>query len=717
MRFFLFIPEENEPESHQSFLNKYYSNKAKPLTKANVKKLEESTCQQEPADNKIPTESRAVLEPDQRNSIEHDQTESKGMLNRLNSTKFDEENQWRQTNSGISGETTESLEGASGDLTLGSNYCSPIKSRSNGENPENRPKNKRLLSPNSIKNLSPQKENADNVNNKNNQKPQRMRSPAQVPLDDVSSIMLNNLRINSPKREGSQSPVPVRDSKTETGPFMADRRFVNRYKSMECVKYSLPSYGLSAMRTSYQDAVSVDKRCNSQLSTHSEFTQNDGKFPLKSNTSELIWECVKLRKSVSKSFVLKNTSEKKLSLKVVVIGPGFQIASGTDSLLLQGNECRTINVSFCPTILGKAAGKIIFRPTRNWPEDTERSVNLWAYGGSTVLQLQGIERGPVGSAFLKMGETSHLQSTTLTRTFSIYNKGPLNGVATIFPKPKANQYINESHVLIEPNKCVIRPDCSAKISVSYKLRRKDLERFKEKSCEVLTIGTLEVIFGAEPNRQRIASMLMRKGKIPSMYQQLQFLVDDFPVASVEHFKDYREQVDSVSDLFGCFKTSEVALTINHDALDDSRDADLSGMDESVLFRTLIEVPRSNVSQSSSTDSSNEIEVMRLTVEPESLSMDTENNYRKSITIKNYFRQTQTFEIKSPALQYFICSPSSGQIKPGAELKVVIELRRGPYIMPFETEFIIYVESDCIEVPVRVSANPNDYMPKDFHGRP
>lgn len=349
---------------------------------------------------------------------------------------------------------------------------------------------------------------------------------------------------------------------------------------------------LKGLHANYNDAVTVDRRCNSQMSTHSEFTQQDGKFPLKSNSSELIWECVKLRKSITKSFVIKNTSEKKLSLKIGVYGPGFQIASRTetDSLVLQGNECRTISVTFCPTTIGKAIGKVVFRPKKNWPEDTQRSIFLWAYGGSTVLQLQGVERGPVGCSFLKMAETSSITSTTLKRTFSIYNKGPLNGVATIFVKPKTDQYINENNIVIEPNKCVIRPDCSTTINVTYKLRRRDLERLRITNCEVLTIGTLEVIFGAEANRQRIASMLTRKGDIPSMYKQLQFLVDGFPVASLEHFKDFREHIDNVSDLFGCFKTTEIALTINRTNLDESRDNDLT-MEDSVMFRSMIETPK------------------------------------------------------------------------------------------------------------------------------
>lgn len=581
------------------------------MTKSNVQLLEKTLSQNAQTSSRLEVEKQTKHQ--EHRMYEPPNNEAEGMLSRMNSTKIEEQtNEWRQWNGTASAET-ESLENgmSSSNMTIGSK-CSPIK---NQLSPPQKPlgmncgKNKRGRSPNPVQqsgihssktdqNFS-QKENTENQHAQSNRIPRRLRTPGKEPLDDVSSLM-NNLRILSPPtREASKSPkqpAMVRKCETDLKPIESrtiddQRRYATQNRTSDLAKLSLPSYGLQGLRASYQSSANpIDKRCNSQLSSHSEFSQQDGKFPLKSNTSELVWECVKLRKSVTKWFVIKNTSEKKLGMKIVVVGPGFQIASGieTDSIVLQGHECRTINVAFCPTIIGKAIGKIMFKPTKNWSEETERSVSLWAYGGSTTLQLQGIERGPVGCSFLKMGETSSITSTTLKRSFSIYNKGPLNGVATIFIKPKTNQCINESNIIIEPNKCVIRPDCSATISVSYKLRRKDLERLREPSCEVFTIGTLEVIFGSEPNRQRIATMLTRRGTIPSAYKQLEFLVNDFPVASIENFNDFREHIDNVSELFGCFKTSEIALTINRTNLDETQDADLSGMDESVLFRTIIE---------------------------------------------------------------------------------------------------------------------------------
>lgn len=698
-----------DSDSPQAFLNTLHSKRAQPLTKENVKLMEISTRMQQ-------LDFQMAIEPSQTSTQQHKtfkdlqpptKSTNEVFNHMMNSTKIDEnEKQWRQaTNSDT--ESAEDLGMTASENTLGG--YSPIKGQSPSK--DIAAKQKRFRSPNPmVDEFFSQKENAENEYANKKRLPRRL---VQAPLDDVSSSLLNNLRISSPDRDQPTSPVQnVRKCSTDLGHRDFRKSEENRFyavqnRSPDCPKLSLPNYGIHGPRFTHQEAVTRDKRSNSRCSTNSEFTHNDGKFPLKSNTPELVWECVKLQKSVVKSFVIKNTSEKKLSLKMGISGPGFQLSStfGTDLLVLQGNECRTISITFCPTVIGKAIGKVCFKPTKSWPDDIERSVFLWAYGGSTVLQLQGIERGPVGSTYLKMGETSHITTTTLKRTFSIYNKGPLNGVATIFIKQKTNRCI-ENYITIEPSKCVIRANCSATISVTYKLRRKDLDKLKEKSCEVLTVGTLEVIFGSEPNRQRIAAMLTRNGTIPLAYRQLEFLVNDFPVASVERFDDYHELItnNNVNDLFGCFKTSEIALTINRTNLDETQDVDLSAIDESVFFRTLIETPKQNQPTMKPMATGQSDEKM-CSVQPKRLNLDTGHNSRTSFTIQSFFSQTQTFQVDSDHRQFFKFSTTSSRIQPGAEFKIDIELKKDLYIPSFNGAIAVYFEKDCIEIPVNVTQVP------------
>lgn len=525
--------------------------------------------------------------------------------------------------------------------------------------------------------------------------------------DDTSPPRGSPMRTNGEFHKRAESNAEIQNGERE---FIA----VPHRSPMDGSKFSLPNYGLrNAARALSQSPTAYPIRSSSQLSTNSEYSQNDGKFPLKANKHELTWECVKLQKSVTKQFVVKNTAHKRLTVKLYVTGPGFQIATGLldqGPLVLQGNECRTVNVIFCPTVIGKAIGKVTFKPSKGWSDDIERSISLYGYGGNTTLQLQGIERGPIGVSFLKMGETNSIRSTTLQRVFYVYNKGPLNGMATISIKPKTNQYIHDTHIQIEPSKCVIKPDSSVKVTVTYKLRRKDLEKLTHKSCDVLTVATLEVIIGADPNRQRIATILTRCPNIPAPYRSLEFLVKDF--ANDEDFSDFGEKLDNIAELFNCFKTTDIALTINRTTLDETRDTctDLSGIEESLMFRTLVDERVDTESQPyrlhSDLGSNHHNETW--SVYPKRLIMDQMENDRKQLTIRNDFNKPQTFQVETNFRRLFTFTPVSGLVGPGKECKVDVQLKTDSYV-PSDVKITVFIETDSIEIPVVVRPAPPPYM--------
>lgn len=264
---------------------------------------------------------------------EINENEKYGMFNRMNSTQIEnKENQYYRDASIADMETSDS---ALDESNILSNRSSMKEIFLSNQNPTSANANKRLRSP--------------------------------EPDISGANIALNNLNIDSPKRddESKSSAIGARKCISQMSNF--DEKINAENNLREYVpydaKFSLPNYGLNRMRQSNNvspiNAVQMG-RSNSQCSTHSEFTQNDGKFPLKANKSALTWECIKLRKSAIKSFVIKNVSEKRLNLKMEVLGPGFQIAStdaNKESIILHGNECRTIYINFCPTVIGKAIGK------------------------------------------------------------------------------------------------------------------------------------------------------------------------------------------------------------------------------------------------------------------------------------------------------------------------------------------------------------------------
>lgn len=631
-----------------------------------------------------------------------------GMLAQMNSTRIDDDKENKPAHHQNSSADTESASHFNGDFTsAASGYESSFQELS---------PHKPSAQKQNLLRLSPKRLGYDEQRPTSSFK--RMRSPPPTTSAHLPDIYRNPFPAPSPKKlspkKTNEENHRLIDYQTEMQ-IDGERRFVVTPRSpMDGSKFSLPNYGLrnNVARGLSQSPTAVPvARSSSQCSTNSEFSQNDGKFPLKANKNQLTWECVKLQKSIARSFVVKNTAHKRLTVKMHVTGPGFQIASASQDqgpLVLLGNECRTISVIFCPTVIGKAIGKVTFKPSKGWPDETERSIHLYGYGGHTTLQLQNIERGPVGMSFLKMGETSSIRSTTLQRVFFIYNKGPLNGMATISVKPKTNQYIHETHIQIEPSKCVIKADSSVRVTVAYKLRRKDLEKLSQKSCEVLTIATLEVIIGADPNRQRIATILTRTGTIPTAYRSLEFLVKDFPNENAEEFNDFGENLDNIADLFNCFKTSDIALTINRTTLDETRDTctDLSGIEDSLFFRTLAD-ERADA-ECRPHRMHHETAQESWWVYPSRLVMDQMDNNRKQLTIRNDFNKAQTFQVETNFRQLFTFSPVSGLVNPGNECKIDVQLKTNIHV-PSDVKISILIESDSIEIPVTVRPAPPPYM--------
>lgn len=245
----------------------------------------------------------------------------------------------------------------------------------------------------------------------------------------------------------------------------------------------------------------------------------------------------------------------------------FQI-SGKDvssNLALQAHECRTISIIFCPTMLGPAFGNVCFHSTRESDDNNVRVVKLFGYGGNTALQLLELSRGPVGSPFISFGNIRDLTCSSSSsdsschqlpiqqRSFVIYNRGPLDGMAVVRIKPSAKDesiFESSSNIVIRPDKCVIGPDSYQQISVTFQPRRSDLKKLMRKQSPILTFGVLEVIYGDDPNRQRVARLirLQQQQQQPNAVQTLDFLLSDFPFEQCIDFEVFDERTVSFSFL-------------------------------------------------------------------------------------------------------------------------------------------------------------------------
>lgn len=228
---------------------------------------------------------------------------------------------------------------------------------------------------------------------------------------------------------------------------------------------------------------------------------------------------------------------------------GFEQSS---SLTLQAHECRTISVIFCPTMTGPAVGSVCFSVPRDVYEKNIRLVQLFGYGGNTLMQIQGIDRAPVGSPFLTLGNVQDLmQVSCVKRSFTLYNRGPLNGMAVIRVNntTKSGAMVDPSNVLIQPNKCIIGPDSMETIHVTFQPRRSDLKKLlKKQSRPVITVASLEIIYGDDPMRQRIGRLIGQQKIKNDQYNALKFLISGFRYEQPVYFGSFEESTVSISYL-------------------------------------------------------------------------------------------------------------------------------------------------------------------------
>lgn len=188
-------------------------------------------------------------------------------------------------------------------------------------------------------------------------------------------------------------------------------------------------------------------------------------------------------------------------------------------------------------------GKVTLHRTTDEGNQGNRHINLFGYGGNAVVAIRGIEKGPVGSCFLKMGDTKDLTCTGyLERQFIIYNRGPLEGVAVIQLKLGQNELFDSANVFVTPDKCTIPPEKAIKITVTCKPKRNQLKKLLKQKTDVLTMATLTVITGSEPDRLRLCTLLKRVNISQGPYSSLNFLIFDAPevINSPDDFVAYQE---------------------------------------------------------------------------------------------------------------------------------------------------------------------------------
>ncbi|XP_050334364.1 uncharacterized protein LOC126761967 [Bactrocera neohumeralis] len=492
-------------------------------------------------------------------------------------------------------------------------------------------------------------------------------------------------------------------------------------------------------------------RSVSRCSSSSEFSHRDGNaIPLKVTAVELSWGSTRLRNAAHKTMQIKNTASKKLTLRIDVHGPGYQLINmpGNNSLTLQSQECRTIAVSFCPTVIGAAIGKLSFYAPQNTSVAHNSAstasmssfldIPLYGYGGHCSVVAQEVNIAPVGMAFLQMGYLHEL-SQPIQRSIRVYNKGPLLGFALASIDSVGLRLPRLCSAFeIQPSAMLIPPGSSAMLRVVFRPQREDVKKITRQTKSVLTLANLRLISGDEANRQRMRQLVARMSADEranlSSSKSLEALWEKLPgEKDIEELQLFKESPTLTFDLLTNMRIHEVALTINDDYLDETIKSTSSfyfpDEDETLLFRTVCSPSPSNNADGSgpvldrvdeltedeveqaanSNNSSARGEACCWSVLPSSLNFHLRGEKHmisSSIFICNSFKSRQYFEVSTNRKNLLQLKPTDGYVEPdGGHLEVEVKLRVDKLNVDNRTEPIyitVSMENEHITVPVKLS---------------
>lgn len=139
----------------------------------------------------------------------------------------------------------------------------------------------------------------------------------------------------------------------------------------------------------------------------------DGRLPIESNRTQLVWGCVMVGRSNTQEFVIRNKCNTKISLKAVVNGTNFRILKDHSEsepmsvlpMLLHPRESRSVTVMFMPSAEGKAMERLNFYPISEdlrVQQTKNQCVVLLGYGGHSSISIQNVAKDSTGKMWVSV---------------------------------------------------------------------------------------------------------------------------------------------------------------------------------------------------------------------------------------------------------------------------------------------------------------------------
>lgn len=286
-------------------------------------------------------------------------------------------------------------------------------------------------------------------------------------------------------------------------PVSKDSSYNSDHSENEAMKLICNKENVNSLNTNTSPSSRTSSRASSALTS-----LPNGKLPIETSKCDLIWGCVKLGKSVTQEFMIRNKSAKRLGLQLTLCSQEFKLRKdnrndsqplGSNKIILHPHESKSVIVSFIPTQIGAAIDELYFTSLdSNINQIKKQCVRLFGYGGSLKVDFRNLTRDTTGKFWLSLGKLD--DRSIITSQFYVKNKGDV----PVFIHISINS-LETSKLDVNPHFFTLLPQEEKEIVVSYKPSNNDYN-FLHKSLHstmVVDLGGLNIIFGAEVERGRI----------------------------------------------------------------------------------------------------------------------------------------------------------------------------------------------------------------------
>ncbi|CAH1173968.1 unnamed protein product [Phaedon cochleariae] len=504
-------------------------------------------------------------------------------------------------------------------------------------------------------------------------------------VDELSKQDVKSIR-SSMNKSDDNSSLPVSKNSSYTSDH-SDNEVLN------CIvnKENLDTMNIRTSQKNSSLPLQSSSRASSRASSTLTSLTN-GKLPIDTTKCDLIWGCIKLGKSITQDFIIRNRSSKRLGLQLSIFGQEFKImkdnrvdgeALSSVKLILHPHESKTILISFIPTRVGAAMDEILFTSLEPKLQQTKKQcVRLFGYGGYGKIEFANLTRDTTGRFWLSLGKLDSKRSA-----FEVKSTGVLPTFAHISFNSK-----KLSNVTVVPNFFVLIPGEQKEVVVTYQPSAEDYKTLQNSLGEtvVMDLGSLLITSGTEVDRGRLRRLCRKCIEAGSTLDSLSNVLRNKLQGEVmpPDLVKFQESTDRMKDILKLFTCHEVIVTIE-------RDPDQTIMpqysDESGLFQSLyqdtIVANESFIGNSS------------CRLEPSVIFLTPPSKITDSLFFSSESDKKLHFEI-SASPQGLEVNPTEGELLPNGECIITLKYQ----ITECEKKQFkvhIFVEQEVFEAVVRV----------------